>query len=179
MPETTGALQPVSHRVASVTDSSPAIQLVDPSTTTGPEPVATTRPGWGWPVRGSTVMRRFVRPAFRWGPGHRGVDLAPSGDLTVLAPRAGVVSFAGMVAGRPVLVLTHPGGLRSTFEPVRTDVALGTAVDRGAPVGVLVPSSAAGHCRPRDCVHWGVRRGDTYLDPLALLNGRVRLLPLS
>ncbi len=165
--------------MASVTDSGPAIQPADSGTTTGPEPVATTRPGWGWPVHGPTVIRRFVRPAFRWSPGHRGVDLAPSGDLTVLAPRAAVVSFAGMVAGRPVLVLTHPGGLRSTFEPVRTDAAVGTVVDRGAPVGVLVLSSAAGHCRPRDCVHWGVRRGDTYLDPLALLNGRVRLLPLS
>ena len=28
------------------------------------------------------------------------------------------------------------------------------------------------------CLHWGLRHGDVYLDPLALLGlGRVRLLP--
>ena len=31
------------------------------------------------------------------------------------------------------------------------------------------------------CLHWGARRGDTYLDPLSLLRplGPVRLLPWS
>lgn len=35
------------------------------------------------------------------------------------------------------------------------------------------------HCFPSACLHWGWRRGDTYLDPLGLVSDtRVRLLPL-
>ena len=47
----------------------------------------------------------------------------------------------------------------------------------GDVVGVLdLPAS---HCFPRACLHWGWRRGDTYLDPLDLVGGGpVRLLPL-
>ena len=43
--------------------------------------------------------------------------------------------------------------------------------------------SGEGHasCRPGTaCLHWGLLRGDTYLDPLALITqGRLRLLPLG
>jgi murein DD-endopeptidase MepM/ murein hydrolase activator NlpD len=55
-------------------------------------------------------------------------------------------------------------------------VAAGQAVARGSPLGVL----AAGHagCPTGACLHWGLRRGETYLDPLVLLRPpRVRLLP--
>jgi murein DD-endopeptidase MepM/ murein hydrolase activator NlpD len=39
----------------------------------------------------------------------------------------------------------------------------------------------AGHTGcPSGCLHWGVRRGDLYLDPLSLLRqSRPRLLPLG
>ena len=37
------------------------------------------------------------------------------------------------------------------------------------------------HCLPAACLHWGLRAGDTYLDPLQLVGGPmpVRLLPLD
>jgi hypothetical protein len=41
---------------------------------------------------------------------------------------------------------------------------------------------AAGHpgCPVAACLHWGLRRGADYLDPLALLGlGPVRLLPVD
>jgi murein DD-endopeptidase MepM/ murein hydrolase activator NlpD len=94
----------------------------------------------------------------------------------VLAAGAGVVAFAGMVAGRPLVSVDHPGGLRTTYEPVDPTVAAGQAVARGSPIGTLL----VGHpgCPAAACLHWGVRRGEVYLDPLTLLRAvRIRLLP--
>ena len=49
-------------------------------------------------------------------------------------------------------------------------------VGRGALIGTLQPMSS--HCFPRACLHWGLLRGETYLDPLTLVGaGPVRLLP--
>ena len=128
----------------------------------------------GGPVR---VDRPFEAPPHAYGPGHRGVDLAGPTGAPVLAAGDGVVAFAGMVAGRPVVSIDHAGGLRTTYEPVDPSVGAGQVVARGSPVGVL----SAGHagCSVEACLHWGLRRGQTYLDPLALLRPpRIRLLPL-
>jgi murein DD-endopeptidase MepM/ murein hydrolase activator NlpD len=94
----------------------------------------------------------------------------------VLAAGDGVVAFAGLVAGRPVVSVEHAGGLRTTYEPVQPGIAAGQVVARGFPLGVLV----AGHggCPAEACLHWGLRRGATYLDPMSLFRPpRVRLLP--
>jgi murein DD-endopeptidase MepM/ murein hydrolase activator NlpD len=122
------------------------------------------------------VVRPFEAPASPYGPGHRGVDLAGGPGTPVLAAGAGVVVFAGMVAGRPVVSIEHSGGLRTTYEPVTPTVAAGQAVARGSPIGTLLPGHPG--CPAPACLHWGLRRGDTYLDPLLLLRPpRVRLLP--
>ena len=94
------------------------------------------------------------------------------------AAGAGVVVFAGMVAGRGVVSVAHPGGLRTTYEPVWATVVVGDQVRLGAELGTL--STGHSGCPTAACLHWGLRRGDRYLDPLALLGlGRVRLLPLN
>jgi hypothetical protein len=96
----------------------------------------------------------------------------------VLAAGAGVVGWAGILAGRGVVSVRHAGGLRTTYEPVTPTVRVGQAVASGARLGVLV----AGHpgCPRQACLHWGLLQGDEYLDPLRLLGfGPVRLLPLS
>jgi murein DD-endopeptidase MepM/ murein hydrolase activator NlpD len=131
---------------------------------------------WTSPVPASRVTRPFESPPQPYAAGHRGVDLAGSPRTPVLAAGAGVVVFAGMVAGRPVVSIDHADGLRTTYEPVDASVAAGTRVTRGFPIGTL----AAGHagCPVSACIHWGLRRGATYLDPLTLLQPpRVRLLP--
>jgi murein DD-endopeptidase MepM/ murein hydrolase activator NlpD len=95
----------------------------------------------------------------------------------VLAAGDGVVVFAGMVAGRPVVSIDHADGLRTTYEPVDPSVAAGQRVARGSRIGAL----AAGHagCPREACLHWGLRRGETYLDPMLLFRAvQVRLLPL-
>ncbi|MEU9738783.1 M23 family metallopeptidase [Micromonospora chersina] len=132
-----------------------------------------------WPLAGTPrVVRRFDPPPQPWLPGHRGVDLAATPGVEVRSAGAGVVLFAGTVAGRPVVTVGHADGLRTTYEPVRPGPAVGARVAAGTPIGRLI----AGHpgCAAAACLHWGLRRGEEYLDPLALLGlGPVRLLPLN
>ncbi|MFI2363224.1 murein hydrolase activator EnvC family protein [Promicromonospora sp. NPDC019610] len=130
------------------------------------------------------VERLFDPPAEEWGAGHRGIDLAAAPGTRVFSPGPGVVTFAGQVARRGVVVVTHPGGLRSSLEPVAVSVPVGTAVAAGTAIGVVEGSPGAdepgadgtdqgappNHCAPRSCVHWGVRRGERYIDPLSLLD---------
>ncbi|HUR72788.1 MAG TPA: M23 family metallopeptidase [Sporichthya sp.] len=139
-------------------------------------------PGGDWqaPVRGPvTVVRAFQPPPGPYARGHRGVDLAAGLGEEILAAGTGQVSFAGRVAGRGVVVVTHPGGLRTSYEPVEVSVRTGERVAAGARLGALGRSA---HC-PAACLHWGLRRGPGYLDPMTLLDrggpAAVRLLPLD
>lgn len=135
--------------------------------------------GYRWPLDGvPAVVRRFAPPPEPWLAGHRGVDLAADPGAVVRAAGPGVVYFAGQVAGRGVVSIEHAGGLRSTYEPVIPGVRVRAAVRAGDPIGILVSGHAG--CPAAWCLHWGVRHGETYLDPLALLGlARVRLLPLA
>ncbi|MBB4760370.1 murein hydrolase activator EnvC family protein [Amorphoplanes digitatis] len=136
-----------------------------------------TRAAYGWPVDGAAVVRRFDPPPAPWLAGHRGVDLAAAPGGVVRSAGPGTVVFAGDVAGRGVVSIAHPGGLRTTYEPVRPGLRSGVVVAPGQAIGTL----ADGHpgCPTSACLHWGLRRGDEYLDPLTLLGlGRVRLRPL-
>nr|WP_301548744.1 peptidoglycan DD-metalloendopeptidase family protein [Micromonospora sp. C95] len=132
-----------------------------------------------WPVDGvPRPVRRYRPPPRPWLAGHRGVDLLAPAAATIRAAGAGTILFAGMVAGRPVVTVGHADGLRTTYEPVQPAVTVGTVVPAGAPLGTLLTGHAG--CPAAACLHWGLRRGDDYLDPLALLGlGRVRLLPVG
>lgn len=122
------------------------------------------------------LLRGFDPPAARWGAGHRGVDLGAPVGQPVRSPGPGIVSFAGDVAGRGVVTVVHPDGLRSSLEPVDPTVDPGDHVEAGDPIGAL--SAVPGHCAPSSCLHWGVRDGDTYVSPLRLLRaGPTVLLP--
>ncbi|UZX02500.1 M23 family metallopeptidase [Arthrobacter sp. CDRTa11] len=129
----------------------------------GSDPGA-ARPSWAWPLAPKpSVLRPFDPPDKPWMSGHRGVDLAAIHDGAELtSPAPGTVSFVGVVVDRPVITIDHGNGLRSSFEPVQSDLATGTVVARGQLIGTLLP----GHCRSGPCVHWGVRQGDEYVNPL-------------
>lgn len=120
------------------------------------------------------VIRPFVRPEHTWSSGHRGVDLATEVGATVVSPVDGVVTFAGTVVDRGVLTVQDSHGTRSTVEPVSPLVRAGEKVARGQPVATVAP----GHCTDRPCVHWGVRVGAAYVDPLDLLRRRTRIVLL-
>jgi murein DD-endopeptidase MepM/ murein hydrolase activator NlpD len=129
------------------------------------------------PLPTLAVVRRFDPPATRYGPGHLGVDLAAYPGEPVRAAAGGVVTFAGPVAGRGLVVVLHEDGVRTEYEPVRVLVSRGAPVRAGAVLGRV--AGRHGSCAPGRCLHWGARRGTDYLDPLLLLRalGTVRLLP--
>lgn len=85
----------------------------------------------------------------------------PAGS-TVLSPADGRISFAGWVVDRPAITVDHGNGLRSSLLAVDSDLQAGDTVSAGDPVGTVAESN---HC-PAGCLHWGVRRGETYVNPL-------------
>jgi murein DD-endopeptidase MepM/ murein hydrolase activator NlpD len=131
-----------------------------------------------WPlVPEPQVVAGFDPPADPWGAGHRGVDLLGSPGQPVRAALPGRITWAGVLAGRGVVVVDH-GATRTTYEPVDASVTVGATVAAGDRIGRLSPVGS--HCPPRACLHWGwIEGGETYLDPLRLVGaGPVRLLPL-
>ncbi len=130
-----------------------------------------------WPlVPAPQVVAGFDPPSDPWGAGHRGIDLLGAPGQPVRAALPGRVTWAGVLAGRGVVVVDH-GATRTTYEPVDAAVGVGETVTAGERIGRL--SSVGSHCPPRACLHWGWIQGETYLDPLRLVGaGPVRLLPL-
>jgi murein DD-endopeptidase MepM/ murein hydrolase activator NlpD len=137
-----------------------------------------------WPLRPAVpvITRGFDAPRPDWQRGHRGVDLAGVPGQPVYAAGRGTVVFAGLLAGRPVVSVDHPGGLRTSYEPVETAVRPGQRVDSATPLGRL----AAGHpgCPAQACLHWGAMWGPAqradYVDPVGLLESTpIRLKPVT
>ena len=151
------------------------------STAPGPEGAQRAVPArYALPLPGAPQVRRpFEQPPAPWAAGHRGVDLAGVAGADVLAPGAGVVTFAGRVAGRPVVTITHSDGQRSSVEPVAPDVAAGDRVRLGEVIGALAPRGW--HCESA-CLHWGVRVGTgsatRYVDPMALVARKTQIILL-
>lgn len=144
-----------------------------------PPPTPTPVGGFAWPLAPPhPVLRPFQAPTAPWGPGHRGVDLGAQAGDAVLAIADGTVVFAGHLVDRPVISIDHATGLRSTYEPVVPIVTAGQAVHRGDLLGHLLPGHPECTATPA-CLHWGIKRGDEYLDPLILVSTtrHVRLLP--
>lgn len=134
-----------------------------------------------WPLQPRpAVLRLFDAPSPNWQRGHRGVDLAGADGQPVYAAGDGTVVFAGELAGRSLVSVEHPGGLRTTYEPVRPSIRRGQLVAAGSPIGVLL----AGHAGcPGVCLHWGAMWGPAsradYVDPLGLVaTTPVRLKPV-
>ncbi|HET9501034.1 MAG TPA: M23 family metallopeptidase, partial [Marmoricola sp.] len=118
--------------VVGVVGTAPAAAAVrpDPPGTALPTLVDAPAPAGGavWPLRPRPeVVSGFDPPSTRWGAGHRGVDLAGSVAAPVRTALPGVVTFAGRIAGRGVVVVSH-GDTRTTYEPVRDAVDVGDRV---------------------------------------------------
>ena len=134
------------------------------------------------------VIRPFEKPTQRWSAGHRGVDLAvPVNDRRVYAPAPGKVVFSGTVVNRTVLVIAHPDGRRSTFEPMDEALPVGTTVAAGDVIGTIAGAADGNSERPYRrcstlCLYWGVRQGGArgdgsgktaeYINPMSLLGSK-------
>ena len=146
-------------------------------------PVSAETARLSWPLRPDpAVTRGFDAPRPNWRSGHRGIDLGGSDGQTVYAAGEGVVVFAAVLAGRPLVSVQHPGGLRTSYEPVEAAVRAGQRVAAGTALGTL----RAGHpgCPMSACLHWGAMWGPAaradYVDPLGLLAGTpIVLKPIS
>lgn len=150
-----------------------ALALVGPASTARAKPP----PSWRWPLDGSPeVVRGFDPPDLPWGAGHRGVDLAAHDGDPVYAAGSGRAAYVGRIAGRGIVTIVH-GDRRTTYLPVRASVHPGDRVSAGTRIGTVEPGFS--HCPMRVCLHWGLLRDATYLDPLSLLpRSPIRLLPL-
>ena len=134
------------------------------------------------------VVHPFKKPAQRWSAGHRGVDLrVPENDRRVYAPAPGKVVFSGTVVNRKVLVIAHPDGRRSTFEPMDEALPVGTTVAAGEVIGTVAVTAGGTGERPYRrcttvCLYWGVRQGGErgdgsgktaeYINPMSLLGSK-------
>ena len=134
------------------------------------------------------VVHPFEKPAQRWSTGHRGVDLAvPENDRRVYAPAPGKVVFSGTVVNRKVLVIAHPDGRRSTFEPIDEALPVGTRVATGEVIGTVAVTAGSTSEQPYQrcstpCLYWGVRQGGArgdgsgktaeYINPMSLLGSK-------
>ena len=133
---------------------------------------AGTCAGFALPAAGPVVRGFAPEGAYA---GHWGVDLAVPAGTTVRAPAAGLVTFAGTVAGNRTVTIDHGAGIRSSLSYLSSHlVRSGDRVDAGAAVG------RSGVDHGIEAVHWSLRLGDHYFDPMRVtgcgsLLGEVRL----
>ena len=118
------------------------------------------------------VIDRFRPPSTPYGPGNRGWEYRTEPGSAVRAAADGIVTFAGRVGPSSAVTITHADGLRTSYSYLESvEVREGAAVAQGQPIGRSGPR-----------LHFGVRRGDSYLDPATLFTApttiRVRLAPL-
>ena len=107
------------------------------------------------------VADPFREPGCKWCPGNRGLTYDVPVGTVVRAAAAGTVTFSGDVAGTRYVVVEHAtGGLRATYGGLSST----TLADVG---DVVAPGEVVG--RSGDGLHFGLRRGDTYVDPAPLL----------
>ena len=133
--------------------------------------VASAAPCWRPPVVGK-VTDPFREPSCPYCPGNRGLEYVVTRSMTVRAVAGGEVSWSGIVAGTRYVVVRHTDGRRATYGRLTsTSLRTGDRVLAGTTVG-----SASGQ------FYFGVRVGETYVDPSSLLGrfvGRVRLVPVD
>ena len=134
--------------------------------------------GFRWPVEGRVSGRFGNRRTYVLPDGtdvpqtpHSGMDIAAPDGTPVLAPAAGVVTFAApdlYLTGGTVL-LDHGQGVSSNFLHLsRIDVRVGERIDAGQPIGAVGATGRASGPH----LHWGMNWFDVRLDPQLVLDSR-------
>ena len=123
-----------------------------------------------WPVRGRISGRFGNQRVYNGQPGsaHSGMDIAAASGTPVLAPAAGVVTFAApdLYLTGGTLLLDHGHGISSNFLHLsRLDVKVGDRIAQGQVVGAVGATGRA--TGPH--LHWGMNWFDVRIDPLLVL----------
>ena len=114
----------------------------------------TSARSWISPISGKPhVIHAFIKPSQRWSAGHRGVDLEVTEQDQVRAPAPGTIVFSGTVVDRQVVVIEHPNGYRSSFEPVTDPLPVGTHVQAGQVIARVDAHPAKPRCSTI-CLYW-------------------------
>jgi murein DD-endopeptidase MepM/ murein hydrolase activator NlpD len=126
--------------------------------------------GFVWPVQGRISGRFGNQRVYNGSPKspHSGMDIAVPQGTPVLAPAAGIVTFANAdlyLTGGTVL-LDHGHGVSSNFLHLsRIDVKVGDRVEQGQVIGAVGATGRA--TGPH--LHWGMNWFDVRIDPLLVL----------
>jgi murein DD-endopeptidase MepM/ murein hydrolase activator NlpD len=106
----------------------------------------------------------------------------------VRAVGSGTVTFAGYIAGKPVISIELANSItalgsrvRSTYEPVNSLISTGSYVRAGEVIGhINFSSRTSGHCRD-SCLHFGLKvvneANSRYLSPRILWRSLAVLHP--
>ena len=126
----------------------------------------------GSPVRGFAPEGRFS--------GHWGVDWGVPAGTSVAAAGPGTVSFTGVVAGNLTVTVDHGGGLRTSYSYLGS-----VLVEKGQRVEISTVIGTSGRAHGFPGLHFSVRVGNTYVDPLSIIGCRIsyparalRLIPV-
>lgn len=136
------------------------------------QPAAGAPPPAHLPPVEEPVTDPFRPPTEPFGSGNRGLEYGTAAGTAVRSTAAGVVTFAGLVAGARHVTVLHEDGLRTSYSFLdRVDVVVGQRVRQGAVLGTTTGR-----------LHLGARVGDAYLDPASLFGNRpphVELVPFD
>lgn len=147
------------------------VAIRQPTVQKPPEPVrpSTSGSAWAWPLDGP-ITQYFGESRTKYGY-HTGIDIDGTTGDPVRAVRAGTVTVAGVhdeCSGLQVTI-RHADGLESWYRHLSAlSVRVGEEVARGELVGRVGETG----CSLGSHLHFAIRRGATWLDPLDFLPRR-------
>jgi murein DD-endopeptidase MepM/ murein hydrolase activator NlpD len=136
------------------------------------QPQATHRPspsGWRWPLIGP-ITQYFGQTLTKYGR-HQGIDIDGQTGDPVRAAHSGQVIVAGHYdqCGGLEVHIDHGNGLVSWYRHLsKIEVHVGTQVN----VGTVIGRVGATGCALGSHLHFAIRRGTTFVDPLRYLPPR-------
>lgn len=138
-----------------------------------PKPAATSAPaatGWQWPLLGP-ITQGFGESLTQYGF-HQGIDIDGDTGDPVRAAREGTVVVASGgwdECGGLQVHLDHGDGLQSWYRHLsRIDVAVGERVPAGSIIGAVGDTG----CSLGSHLHFAIREGKVFVDPLRYLPPR-------